>query len=87
MYMDTQRKGVRWPAILALVALIFGACGGGDQDSPVTASTTTTTQAPTTTTAVVTTTTAAATTTTTASSVYPVEVQDSRGAVTIPARP
>ncbi len=103
MYATTRRNGGRWLSVLALVALISAACGGADQDAPsasaapTTAAALTTTQAPTTTAAptsaaapttteATTISTAAATTTSTVSA-FPVEVQDSRGTVTIASRP
>ena len=105
MYAHTPRRGGKWLAILALAALMAGACGEDAQDSaapdptvattaavaataaPETTAAPTTTEAPETTTAPTTTTTAAAPTTTEAPSAFPVDVQDSLGVVTIPARP
>ena len=88
MYTNTRHTGGKWLAILALSALALGACGGQDSstaDTSPTTATTPTTAAPATTAAPTTTT--RAPTTTTEPSAFPVEVQDSLGTVTIPARP
>lgn len=88
MYTNTRRTGGKWLAILALSALALGACGGQDSstaDTSPTTATTPTTAAPATTAAPTTTT--RASTTTTEPPAFPVEVQDSLGTVTIPARP
>lgn len=98
MYVNTRRTGGKWLAILALSALVLGACGGEDPADTVpttvttvtpatTAAPTTTTQAPTTTTEAATTTTKPPTTTTEAPPAFPVEVRDSQGTVTVLARP
>ena len=94
MYATTRRKAGRLLVFLALISLISAACGA-DQDAPSAAPTTAaalaTTQAPTTaaapTTTEATTTTTAAPATTSTLPAFPVEVQDSRGTVTIATRP
>ena len=75
MFANTRSTGGKWLAVLALSALVLGACAGEDSadSSAITAASTVTT--------------AATTTTTEAPPAFPVEVQDSQGTVTILARP
>lgn len=102
MFANTPRIGGRWLFVLAVAALMFGACGAATDSSVTTEAPTTTAPPPTTAAPAATTTTEAPTTSTeaptttavlseeptpTAPSAFPAEVVDSMGVVTITTRP